>query len=404
MVILRKEKDLFLNNVISLPGSKSISNRYVILKALADHNIEIENLSNSEDTKVLLRSLSAKENRINIGHAGTAMRFLTAYLAVKNGEFELTGSKRMLQRPIGPLVNAMNDLGADIKYIGAEGYPPIRIKGKKINGGQVSIKSSVSSQFLTALLLIAPFLKEGIIINISGEKVSFSYIDMTLNILEQLGVETEKRANRIRVFPNKISVNKVFVEGDWSAASYWYSLVALSPIGTTLKLKGLNNNSLQGDKAIIVIMGMFGVSTVFEKEGIFISKEKENIKEFEYDFINSPDIAQTVMVAGAALNMKIVFKGLKTLKLKESNRVQAMNTELIKIGYTLIQNGNNWILNGVFRAEGISIDTYDDHRIAMSFAPLIMKLSFIKIKDPEVVNKSYPDFWSDLRSVGVSIK
>ena len=403
MISLQVKQDISLKKSITLPGSKSISNRYLILRTLSNNKIEIENLSNADDTKTLESALLLDQNNINIGHAGTAMRFLLAYLSIKQGKYVLTGSLRMLERPIGPLVEAINEMGGNVDYISKIGYPPVLIKGQKIKGGEISLNSSVSSQFVSAILLIAPFLKEGIKIHLSRKTVSFSYINMTLKILNGLGIKTDVNNDHISVIPHKIMKQKVKVEGDWSSASYWFSFIALSPIGTEMSLLGLKRDSIQGDKRIIDIMKHFGVKSDFNNAQLNLKKCSIHKDELEFDFINCPDIAQTVMVAGAALNMRIKFRGLQTLKIKESDRVEAMNTELIKVGYSLLKTEDIWVLEGEFISEDITIETYKDHRIAMSFAPLILKIPKIKICDPEVVNKSYPDYWRDLKNFGISI-
>lgn len=382
---------------IKITGSKSESNRLLILKKIFPQ-IQIENCSNAHDTQVLEKALSLKKNTINIGHAGTAMRFLTAFLAAQKGTFLLTGSERMQQRPIKILVDALRNLGANIEYEKKEGFPPLKITGKKLNGGKISINGNVSSQYITALLLIAPSLEKGLEIYLEEKITSVPYIKMTLSLLKKIGVKCAFEKNIIFVKPfSKIKKTKIIVESDWSSASYYYSLAALSAKGK-IALSIYKKNSLQGDSILKYIYEKLGVQTIFKNNTLQLFK-KENFvlpKHLELDFIQCPDIAQTIAVTCFGLGIACDLKGLHTLKIKETDRLVALKTELEKLG------GNLKITNESLHLEtrknpirkNIAIATYEDHRMAMAFAPLYLKTD-ISIENPKVVVKSYPDFWED---------
>ncbi|MGI9526881.1 MAG: 3-phosphoshikimate 1-carboxyvinyltransferase [Weeksellaceae bacterium] len=400
--VSRSDAEVF--GEIHLTGSKSESNRWLILQALYGDHLTIHNLSNAHDTQVLKDALKSKENQIDVGHAGTAMRFLTSYLASQQGkEVVLTGSSRMQERPIGSLVDALQSLGADITYLKAEGFPPLLIKGKSLMGEHVSVQADLSSQYISSLLLIASSLPNGLSIYFKGALTSRPYVEMTVAQLESLGIRAEWIDNGIKVYPQQeIKSQEVFVESDWSAASYWYSIATLSE-KCDLKLKILQKESLQGDAVLKDIYAKyFGIETNTVDKGIQLSKiEDFNFSEFiELDLNNCPDIAQTIIVTCAGLGIKARLTGLHTLKVKETDRLVALKNELQKIGVeTSIDNDSIEILSfSSFSAIPV-IETYQDHRMAMSFAPLALKFP-IQINEEEVVAKSYPNFWKDLETLG----
>ncbi len=423
-----------LRATIKLPASKSISNRAIVMTALARRNGDwneavrrLENLSDCDDTAVLLRALASLEERgtrceelvIDIGAAGTAMRFLTAFLAVNEGEFVLTGSERMKRRPIGPLVEALRHLGADIRYEGEEGFPPLRIVGQSLDGGQVEISGELSSQFVSALLMIAPTLRNGLEIKMMGDIVSRPYIDLTLWMMREFGADADwTSGDTIRVKPNGYQQRSYRIENDWSAASYWYEMVALTDDeDAEIRLFGLNDYSKQGDAAVRYIFSMLGVKTEFcsrseecgarsvecgVRSEVVLRKSNRVPPRFDYDFTNSPDLVQTVVCTCAAKGIPFHFRGLKSLKIKETNRLEALVSELKKVGIAIrIENDSELVWDGK-RIEPTfePIDTYDDHRMALSFAPLALKFPSISIKNPLVVTKSYPTFWQNLQKIG----
>jgi len=386
---------------VIITGSKSESNRLLILQQLFA-NLSLKNVSNSEDTLVLKKGLNSNELKIDIGHAGTAMRFLTAYVAsLPTKKIVLTGSERMQQRPIKVLVDALISLGADIDYLHKEGYPPLKINGKKLTNKYVKINGNVSSQYITALLLIAPSLENGLTIELIGEITSVPYIKMTLQLLSQIGVMNSWNKNLIRVSPKKeIKTQTIIVESDWSSASYYYSLVALSKDGK-LMLSHFKKDSLQGDAVLVAIYKKLGVSTNFKNDGIqLIRNSKLDLpNSIELDLKNSPDLAQTIAVTCFGLGIKCTLTGLHTLKIKETDRLVALKNELEKLGAQIeITNDSLALKGGATINSNVSINTYKDHRMAMSFAPLAIKAP-ITIEDEKVVSKSYPDFWSDLEKV-----
>ena len=392
---------------IKVTGSKSESNRLLLLKALFP-GIEIENLSNSDDSQLMQIALESSEDIIDIHHAGTAMRFLTAYFSVQDDrEIILTGSKRMKERPIKILVDALVELGADIEYMENPGFPPLKIKGKKLEGGKVSLSANVSSQYISALLLIAPKLKNGIELSLNGEITSTPYIKMTLNLLNQIGVNTSFEGNIIKVDPLIKNINNMslVVESDWSSASYFYSLVALSEIGNELVLSSYKQKSLQGDSVLASIYKNFGVETKFQENAIHIKKAKRSSLKngVELDLSNAPDIAQTIAVTCLGLGLKCNLTGLHTLKIKETDRLLALKTEIEKLGgQVIISDASLQLKENQSIKDNILIETYNDHRMAMAFAPLALKTEII-IEDAEVVSKSYPDFWKDLAAIGIAI-
>ena len=394
------------NNSLQITGSKSESNRLLILQALFN-NIEIQNLSNSDDTQVLQKALQNATEVVDVHHAGTAMRFLTAYYACKEGaEVILTGSKRMQERPIGVLVNALRELGAEISYVGKEGFPPLKIIGKTLVENEVSIAANVSSQYISALLLIAPYLKNGLQLTLDGEITSTPYIEMTLSLLRRIGIQTQFENNKIFVKPfNSVLKSEVLVvESDWSSASYFYSLVALSKTGTKLKLSSYFKNSLQGDSVLETIYQQFGVSTIFNKNSIVLEKiANHHPAVLTQDLKNAPDIAQTIVVTAFGLGVGCELSGLHTLKIKETDRLIALQIELQKLGASIAVNQNSLSLLAAKRIKSdIHIATYQDHRMAMAFAPLVLKTSLF-IEDAAVVSKSFPSFWDNLAEIGVNI-
>jgi 3-phosphoshikimate 1-carboxyvinyltransferase len=409
-------------STIVISGSKSEANRLLILKALYP-NITLENISNSDDSEVLIKALlpdspflSSRE--INIHHAGTAMRFLTAYFAIQElGEVILTGSSRMKERPIGILVDALKQLGAEITYEEKEGFPPIKIIGKKLTQNKVSLLANVSSQFITSLLLIAPKLENGLELTLIGEITSLPYIKMTLALLNQIGIETSFEDKIIKINQKSKIVNQQSaIESDWSSASYYYSIIALSEIGTQITLSSFKKNSLQADSILAVIYKDFGVETIFhENNSITITKSKiKNQKALIYNLNSSPDIAQTIAVTCFGLGIGCHLTGLHTLNIKETNRLFALKIELTKLGAVVAITDDSLKIQShtLFKSEDFSplercpkdreVSTYQDHRMAMAFAPLALKTPII-IENAEVVSKSYPHFWEDLKSIGFQI-
>lgn len=399
-ITLQKSK-IVKESIVKITGSKSESNRLLLLQALYP-SIEISNVSNSDDSKLMCKALSSDSNTIDIHHAGTAMRFLTAYFSLQEGrEIILTGSSRMQERPIKILVDALRDLGADISYLKNEGFPPLIIKGKKINKHQVALSADVSSQYISALLLIAPRLKKGLELTLNGEITSVPYIKMTLNLLEQIGVATSFENNKISIKPfDKVAHKKLIVESDWSSASYFYSIVALSDIGTKIELSSYKQNSLQGDSILSTIYEDFGVETTFNNSSIILTKIDKQLSNVSYNLSNAPDIAQTIAVTCLGLGVSCHLTGLHTLKIKETDRLVALKTEIEKFGTQVaISNDSLTIAKINPLAKNVGVGTYHDHRMAMAFAPLALKVGF-NIIEANVVTKSYPDFWNDLKNIG----
>jgi 3-phosphoshikimate 1-carboxyvinyltransferase len=436
------------NSEIIITGSKSETNRLLLLQALFPE-ISLKNTSNSDDSEVMIKALTQIPNSqfpipkfltIDVHHAGTAMRFLTAYFAVQpNCEVVLTGSSRMKERPIHILVEALNRLGAQISYEENQGFPPLRIKGRVVEGNEISIQANTSSQFISALLLIAPTLKNGLKLHLEGEITSLPYINMTLALLKEIGTETTFETNSINIKPltYNLEPTSLTIESDWSSASYFYSIVALSEIGTQITLSSYKKDSLQGDAVLSEIYKDFGVETVFNaNESITITKVNgtfngngtfndkiqyqtqptthnsqpttyntetttDNPQPTTYNLQHSPDIAQTIAVTCFGLEMSCHLTGLHTLKIKETDRLQALKNELEKLGaFVTISNDSLTMQPGTGIIENVTIKTYQDHRMAMAFAPLALKTGLI-IEDAEVVSKSYPDFWKDLKSCGI---
>lgn len=391
---------------IVISGSKSESNRLLILQELFPE-ISIENLSDSDDSIHLQHALSSKASLIDIGHAGTAMRFLVGYFASKqNSEVILTGSERMQQRPIGILVEALRDLGADISYEENEGYPPVRIKGKAVTKNNVQINGNVSSQYISSLILMGTHLAKGVTIELMGKITSIPYINMTLSLLNQLGISTYFEGNIIQVLPAKqLQKQTVVVESDWSSASYFYSVAAFSEVGSEIQLSAYKKESLQGDSCLAEIYTHFGVETVFDQNTITLKKVSVSEAELlTLDLKNAPDIAQTIAVTCFGLGVTCHLTGLHTLKIKETDRLEALEVELKKLGASIsITNESLSLSTSEVMHENIAIKTYNDHRMAMAFAPLAFKVP-IAILDAEVVSKSYQKFWKDMQQIGIQIK
>lgn len=400
-----------VSGTIQLTGSKSESNRALIIQALSMGKITVQNLSEAADTVLLEKALQiASTNNgatttIDIGPAGTAMRFLTSYLNLLKGNFILTGTERMQQRPIGILVDALKTIGADIHYQNKPGFPPIYIEGNIFQSkDKLSIKGNVSSQYISSLLLIASALKKGLTIEIEGELTSRPYVTMTLDMLKESGIQHEWAANTIHIPSQQHVESTLYIEPDWSAASYWYAIVALSE-RAEIFLPGLKKNSLQGDMAIVEIMSHFGVQTRFENSGIRLTKSEIVSMKEEFDFKECPDLAQTIVVVAAALKRDVSFTGLETLKIKETDRIAALQTEIAKFGALLLAEGETYYLKteNVADPGPVAFATYEDHRMAMAFAPLALTFNTIEIAEPQVVEKSYPEFWIHLQNQGFQI-
>ncbi|CAI8201331.1 MAG: 3-phosphoshikimate 1-carboxyvinyltransferase [Cryomorphaceae bacterium] len=370
---------------IDLPASKSVSNRLLIIQALCKQEFAITNLSNSEDTKSLQKALKATATTIDVGAAGTSFRFLTAYLSTLDGNrFILTGSNRMKERPIKELVDSLLELGVEIKYLDKSGFPPLAILGTNITENKVSIDGKISSQFISALLLIAPTLKNGIKLKIPGEIVSKPYIIMTLKLMEEFGISHTWQENTIKIKPQKYSAKNYNIEADWSAASFWYEIASLSS-NCNIALNGLTENSIQGDSKVRELFKNLGVQTKFENGSIMLTKKEEKDISKEINLINTPDLYQPLKCTLFAKNLTTKFLGLQTLKDKETNRIKAVEKELLNLVTTK------------------EITTFKDHRMAMSFAPLCLKYDTLQINDVAVVEKSYPNFWNDLKKGGFII-
>nr|WP_199079950.1 3-phosphoshikimate 1-carboxyvinyltransferase [Pedobacter sp. ASV19] len=400
-----------IDTEITLTGSKSECNRALILAALSKGTVKVENMSNAADTVTLDRILNnipqnhPHQHTVDVGPAGTAMRFLSAYLSAANGNFLLTGTERMKQRPIGILVEALKAIGAEITYAGEEGFPPLNITGplnQKTN--TVKIKGDVSSQYLSSLLMVAPALKHGLTLEIEGELTSLPYVNMTLDMLKEAGITHSWSENRITIEPQSFQSATLTVEPDWSAASYWYAIAALAE-KAQISLPYLKDKSLQGDSRIREIMLAFGVQTTKTSNGICLVSSDKNFSQEILDLKDCPDLAQTIIVCAAALGKNLVFTGLETLKIKETDRVKALQNELAKIGVVLTENNKVYTLNceKLKFPERVSFATYEDHRMAMAFAPLALLIKEVVLEEMDVVEKSYPDFWRDLQKAGFTV-
>ncbi|MCF6331665.1 MAG: 3-phosphoshikimate 1-carboxyvinyltransferase [Draconibacterium sp.] len=401
-----KKKDI--TGSINLPASKSISNRALIINASNHSPYPLNNLSASDDTKVLAAALKSNTNKFNIGHAGTAMRFLTAFLSKIVGEWEITGSERMQQRPIRILVDALIQLGARIEYLNNEGYPPLKIFGSHLKGKTIELDGSISSQYISALLLIAPSIENGLTLKLTGGITSRSYIQLTLDLMAKFGIQYQWKTNEITINEQHYFPMNFTVEADWSGASYWYQILALLGSGEIL-LENLQLKSLQGDAQIVSWFGQFGVFSTQKENGVLLSK-KENIvpKKLTLDFIENPDMAQTMACLCVAKEISFHFTGLKTLKIKETDRIAALQNELAKFGAKLTEPANgelawNGEIDIISKEENPIIKTYHDHRMALAFAPMVLAGFNLQIEEPMVITKSYPGFWEDLKKVGFVI-
>ena len=400
---------------VDLPASKSISNRALIIHALSGGSTLPKNLSDCDDTSVIIEALRTMPEEINIKAAGTAMRFMTAYLSVTPGTHILTGTERMKHRPIGILVDALRTLGANIEYIGEEGYPPLRITGSTLKGGLLEIHGNVSSQYISALLMIGPMLKDGLTLRLLDHIISRPYIDLTLWMMGEFGAEAEwTSADTITVNPKPYKSRDYFIENDWSGASYWYEILALNDDPESeIRLTGLMDGSKQGDSITRYIFSLLGVKTKLQSkkagipQTITLKKNGHCVPKLEYDFVNCPDLAQTFVVACAAMNIPFHFTGLSTLKIKETDRIEALKTEMRKLGYVVKDIDGSELLWDGERCEPSleqGIDTYEDHRMALAFAPYAMKHNGLVINNPQVVTKSYPHYWDHLRQAGFKVE
>ena len=404
-----------LDATINLPASKSISNRALIIYALSGGRQLPENLSDCDDTEVIINALRYMPAEIDIKAAGTAMRFMTAYLSVMRGTHVLTGTERMRHRPIGILVDALRQLGADIEYVGEAGYPPLRITGRSLKGGLLEIQGNVSSQYISALLMIGPMLKEGMTLRLLGDIISKPYIDLTLWMMGEFGADAEwTSADTITIKAKPYKDRSYFIENDWSGASYWYEIMALNDDPESeIRLTGLMDGSKQGDSITRYIFSLLGVKTKFESkkagvpQTVTLKRNGRCVPRLEYDFVSCPDLAQTFVVTCAAKNIPFRFTGLATLKIKETDRIEALKREMRKLGYVVKDANNSELIWDGERCEpsmDMGIDTYEDHRMALAFAPFVQKMDGLVINNPQVVTKSYPHFWDDLRQAGFEVE
>ena len=398
-----------LRTTVRLPASKSISNRILFINAMSARPQEIHNLSDCDDTNVMLHALQLQQTDIDIKAAGTAMRFLTAYLAGKEGHWTITGTERMQNRPIKMLVDALNTVGAQIEYMEKEGFPPLRINGCTLEGGEVSLDGSISSQYISALLMAAPDMLNGLRLHLTGQVISKPYLHLTIRLMNEFGVTVFEDGQTLTIPPQPYISVPFTVESDWSAASYWYEMVALSefqvpsPDEVEVVLTGLFANSMQGDAKIVDLFDQLGVKTTFVSNGVVLTRKERSIHEpFMYDFTDIPDMAQTLAVTCVMLDIPFSFSGLQSLKIKETDRLAALRNELSKFGYLLTEEDGKILHWNGERTESIDsplIQTYEDHRMAMAFAPIALRYNAgVRITDIEVVSKSYPRFWDDLRS------
>ena len=405
-----------LRHTAKLPASKSISNRVLVIHALTGGETLPSNLSDCDDTEVIVEALNNNLYEINIKAAGTAMRFMTAYLAVKDGEEHvLTGTERMRHRPIGILVDALRKLGADISYVGEEGYPPLRIKGNTLEGGLLEVAGNISSQYISALLLIGPCLKNGLTLHMTGDVISRPYIDLTLWTMREFGADAEwSDYETIVVKPQPYKDRAYLTENDWSAASYWYEMIALTDNpDDNIVLEGLMDGSKQGDSQVRYLFSLLGVKTTFKTKkagvptAVTLQHSGRCVPRLEYNFVSSPDLAQTFVVCCALLNVPFHFTGLSTLKIKETDRIEALKKEMKKLGYVIRSaNDSELIWDGELCEPSMEtgIDTYEDHRMALAFAPAALRFNGLRINNPQVVTKSYPYFWEDIKAAGFDVK
>ncbi len=403
-----------MNCEITLPASKSISNRALIINALAGNIEHPENLSKCDDTDVMVAALRDMPYEINVKAGGTAMRFTTALLSVGSGEHVITGTERMKHRPISVLVDALRSFGADIEYMEEEGFPPLRIRGRKLNGGRLDVAGNVSSQYISALLMIGPVMKEGLTLHLTGDVISRPYIDLTICTMQMFGADVEwGDAATVVVGPKPYTSVPFFIENDWSASSYWYEMLALMcSEENEVRLPGLMDGSRQGDSAIRYIFMMLGIKTKFKDKGqqkpttVTLKAHPMALPRLDFDFVNQPDLAQTVVVTTALCGIPFRLTGLKTLRIKETDRIAALKYEMSKLGYVLDDSEEGTLSWDGTRCEPMVepvIDTYEDHRMAMAFAPAAIRFPGLGINNPEVVSKSYPGFWEDLKKAGWTI-
>ncbi|MBR5350428.1 MAG: 3-phosphoshikimate 1-carboxyvinyltransferase [Prevotella sp.] len=403
-----------INTTISLPASKSICNRALVINALAKGTRMPDNLSDCDDTQVIVKALNEMPPTIDIKAAGTAMRFMTAYLAVTAGEHTITGTERMLHRPIQVLVNALRYLGADVSYLGEEGFPPLHIRGKQLEGGKVELPGNVSSQYISALLMIGPVLKNGIELTLTDTVISRPYIDLTIHLMHDFGAKvTWTDVRTIKAEPGGYTLRPFLIENDWSAASYWYEMMALcKDYSSEVRLTGLCDGSRQGDSGMRYLFSMLGVKTIFSEmqsgvpTTVTLKKLRVNLPRLDFDFINQPDMVQTFVVCCALKNIPFHFTGVGSLKIKETNRIEALKTEMRKLGYVIRDvDGKELLWDGERCEPSLApIDTYDDHRMAMAFSPAAFLFPGLRINNPHVVSKSYPHFWQHLEQAGFVIQ
>lgn len=395
-----------IDSSIQLPASKSISNRALILNALSMSSFNIENLSDCDDTNVMVEAFRSGSSLIDVKAAGTSMRFLTAFLSITPGEWIITGTERMKERPIHILVDALSSLGARIEYLGKIGFPPLKIKGTALDGGEIYLSGDVSSQFISALLMIAPTMSKGLTIHLEGEIISIPYIKLTLGMMAQFGVKTHWEDRTIRIHPEDYKPTHYIVESDWSAASYWYEIAALMD-DAHLELKGLFKNSMQGDSKVAELFLDLGIATEFGDNSVILKKTDRKTKKLFHNFVNEPDLAQTFVVTCCMMGIPFMFTGLQSLKIKETDRIEALKAEMKKLGYVIYDSEDSILEWNGERCEPDAnpvIKTYEDHRMAMAFAPAAIKTDYINIADPKVVTKSYPRYWKDLKFVGFDVK
>ena len=398
-----KAESKIINGEVNLTASKSESNRVLIIRALCEEFFPIHNLAAAKDTETMIKLLADEGSVKDVGPAGTTMRFLTAYYANTPGTWTLTGSERMKNRPIAILVDALKQLGAKIEYLERDGCPPMKIEGGNLKGGKISIDGSVSSQYLSALIMIAPTLPGGLEMELTGKIASIPYLKMTLALIAEFGAKYTFEGNTIKIEEGKYQSKEFTVEADWSAASYWYQIAALAD-EAEITLKGLKEVSLQGDSAIVDMYTKFGVESTFNGNQVTLKKSQNlNPDSFDYDFSDCPDVAQTLAATLVGLNIKGHFKGLESLRIKETDRIAAIKKELEKFGSSIdiLPDDEIQINNSTIKDFKGSIETYDDHRVAMSIAPLCLKVNQVEIEEPNVVAKSYPDFWKDLSNKGL---
>lgn len=390
---------------IQLPPSKSISNRLLILNALSMSPYPIENLSDCEDTMVIVNAFQNESNIFDMKGSGTAMRFMTAFLASTEGEWIIKGNERMHNRPIDPLVKVLRALGAEVTYLEKEGFPPLKLKGGKLKGGEIYLAGNISSQFASALLMVAPIMENELIIHLENEVISKPYIHLTLGLMQEFGIKSFWEDKEIRIKPQQYVPKQMKVESDWTSASYWYSMAALAE-NAEIKLLGLHEKSLQGDCFLVNLFSEIGISSEFVKQGVILRKTEATAKKLFHNFVNEPDLAQTFVALSCFKNIPFTFSEVQSLKIKECDRIAALHDECKKLGYNIEIDENGlmeWNGEKSKRPTSYIIETYDDHRMAMAFTPACQRFDKIEIENPEVVNKSYPNFWKDIQSAGFTI-